>query len=124
MRPESRILYQLCALLLVASLQLSAQETKVVRDLMLWTGAAVEKSLGKDWTLSLGEEIRFKHNISEINNYLTQSRLREIVIDLAYVVFEPDLFSQGERPVLSQRFFHCCPGPEHQVTNNLGILGG
>lgn len=76
MRPVSRILYQLCALLLVASLQLSAQETKVVRDLMLWTGAAVEKSLGKDWTLSLGEEIRFKHNISEINNYFTEAGLR------------------------------------------------
>ena len=76
MRPVIRILYQLCALLLVASLQVSAQETKVVRDLMLWTGAAVEKSFGKDWTLSLGEEVRFKHNISEINNYFTEAGLR------------------------------------------------
>jgi len=55
---------------------LSAQETKVVRDLQLWTGAAIEKSMGKAWTLSLKEEIRFKKDISEINNYFTDAGLR------------------------------------------------
>jgi hypothetical protein len=55
---------------------LRSQEVKVVRDLQLWTGVELEKSLGKDWTLSLGEEIRFKHNISEINNYFTEAGLR------------------------------------------------
>ncbi|MEA3463343.1 MAG: DUF2490 domain-containing protein, partial [Bacteroidota bacterium] len=66
----------LLALLLLAAGQLTAQETKVVRDLHLWTGAALNKSLGKDWTLSLKEEIRFKHNISEINNYFTDAGVR------------------------------------------------
>jgi len=61
---------------LVFFLQVSAQEMKVVRDLQLWTGAEVEKSFGKDWTISLGEEIRFKQNISEINNYFTEAGLR------------------------------------------------
>ena len=61
---------------LVSLLTVSAQEVKVVRDLQLWTGAAVEKSFGKEWTLSLGEEIRFKQNISEINNYFTEAGLR------------------------------------------------
>jgi hypothetical protein len=60
---------------IIVPYRLSAQEVKVVSDLQLWTGAAVEKRLGKDWTLSLGEEIRFKHNISEINNYLTETGL-------------------------------------------------
>jgi hypothetical protein len=63
-------------LLLVFLKPLSAQETKVVRDLQLWTGAAIEKSLGKAWTLSLKEEIRFKKDISEINNYFTDAGLR------------------------------------------------
>ena len=55
---------------------LRAQDVKVVRDLHLWTGAEVEKSFGKAWTLSLAEEIRFKQNISEINNYYTEAGLR------------------------------------------------
>ena len=54
---------------------LTAQETKVVRDLQLWTGAAIEKSW-KDWSLTLNEDIRFKKNISEINNYFTEAGLR------------------------------------------------
>lgn len=57
-------------------IQLSAQETKVVRDLQLWTGAAVEKTWGKAWTLSLQEEIRLKQNMSEVNNYFTEAGLR------------------------------------------------
>ena len=54
---------------------LLAQETKVVRDLQLWTGAAIEKSW-KDWSFTLTEEIRFKKNISEINNFFTEAELR------------------------------------------------
>ncbi len=75
MRAAPRILCLLGILLLTWSSQLSAQDTKAVRDLQLWSGAAVEKSLGKDWTLTLGEEIRFKHNISEISNYFTEAEL-------------------------------------------------
>ena len=62
--------------ILVATLPLVGQEVKVVRDLRLWTGAAIEKKFGKEWTLSLAEEIRFKQNISEINNYFTEAGLR------------------------------------------------
>lgn len=54
----------------------SAQETKVVRDLRLWTGAKIQKTFAKDWTISLEEEIRFKNNISEINNFFTEVGLR------------------------------------------------
>lgn len=66
----------LLAMLLFAAGQLRAQETKVVSDLHLWTGAALNKTFGKTWTLSLKEEIRFKHNISEINNYFTDAGVR------------------------------------------------
>jgi hypothetical protein len=61
---------------LIGLLPLAAQETKVVRDLQLWTGAGLEKKIGKDWTFSLGEEFRFKQNISEINNYFTEAGVR------------------------------------------------
>lgn len=53
-----------------------AQEKKVVKDLHLWTGVKIEKTFAKDWTISLEEEIRLKHNISEINNYFTEAGLR------------------------------------------------
>ncbi len=66
----------LSGIFLAALVQLSAQETKVVQDLQLWTGATIEKTWGKDWTVSLQEEIRFKHNISEINNFFTDFGLR------------------------------------------------
>ena len=69
--------YRLLFLLLILSVPqlLIAQETKVVRDLQLWTGAAIEKSW-KDWSFTLTEEIRFKQNISEINNFFTEAELR------------------------------------------------
>lgn len=53
-----------------------AQESKVVRDLRLWTGVQVEKSFAKNWTVSLKEEIRFKQDISELSNYFTDAGLR------------------------------------------------
>lgn len=55
---------------------LTAQETKVVRDLGLWSGFAIEKSVKKDWTFSLKQEIRLKQDISELNNYFTQAGIR------------------------------------------------
>jgi hypothetical protein len=63
-------------IILLSVQPLAGQETKVVRDLQLWTGAALEKKVGKDWTFSLAEEIRFKHDISEINNYFTDAGVR------------------------------------------------
>lgn len=63
-------------LLLNVVLPLLAQETKVVSDLHLWTGVQLEKTFAKDWTVSLGEEFRFKHDISEINNYFTELGIR------------------------------------------------
>lgn len=53
-----------------------AQDSKVVRDLRLWTGVKIEKSFAKDWTLSLEEEVRFKQDISELSNYFTEAGLR------------------------------------------------
>ncbi len=66
----------LACIFLAGLLQLSAQDTKVVQDLQLWTGAAIEKTWAKTWTVTLQEEVRFKHNISEINNYFTELSLR------------------------------------------------
>ena len=54
----------------------NAQETKVINDLRLWTGAKIEKTFAKDWKVSLEQEIRFKENISEINNTFTEAGLR------------------------------------------------
>ncbi len=62
--------------LLAVFMQLSAQDTKVVQDLQLWTGAGIEKTWRKTWTLSLEEEIRFKQDISEINNFFTEAGLQ------------------------------------------------
>lgn len=77
MNHRKKLIHSLLFSLLLACVQsLHAQETKVVRDLLLWSGASVEKSLGKDWTISLGEEIRFKHNLTEINNYFTEAGVR------------------------------------------------
>jgi len=60
-------------ILFLPAKQVAAQDVKVVRDLQLWTGAAIEKKVGKDWTFFLEEQIRFKHNISEINNFFTEA---------------------------------------------------
>ena len=54
----------------------AAQDTKVVKDLQLWTGAKIKKTFAKDWTVSLQEEIRLKQNVSEINNHFTEIGLR------------------------------------------------
>jgi hypothetical protein len=53
-----------------------AQESKVTRDLELWTGVEIEKEFLKDWQFSLKQEFRFKKNISEINNFFTQAGLK------------------------------------------------
>ena len=55
---------------------MTAQETKVIKDLRLWTGAKIEKTFAKDWKVSLEQEIRFKENISEINNTFTEAGMR------------------------------------------------
>jgi len=62
--------------LLSCGLALSAQDTTVVRDLQLWTGVKIEKKFAGDWSVFLAEEIRFKHDISEINNHFTEAGLR------------------------------------------------
>lgn len=53
-----------------------AQDTIVVQDLHLWSGVKIEKTFAKDWTISLAEELRFKHDITEINNHFTEAGLR------------------------------------------------
>lgn len=73
---KGHIRFLLFSIFMTVNFLLTAQETKVVQDMQLWTGAALEKTWGKAWSVSLHEEIRFKHNISEINNYFTDFGLR------------------------------------------------
>jgi hypothetical protein len=74
MKRNNRI--ELVLILLVLFLPLTAQESKVVSDLGLWTGVSLEKSLKKDWTFSLKQEVRFKEDISTLNNVFTQAGVR------------------------------------------------
>ena len=48
----------------------------MVSDLHLWTGVAIEKSFAKDWSVFLAEEFRFKHDITVLNNFFTETGLR------------------------------------------------
>ena len=64
----------LAGMLLVTAV--SAQETKVVKDLRLWSGARIRKTFAENWTVSLQEEIRLKENMSEINCFFTEVGLR------------------------------------------------
>lgn len=66
----------LICLILAMAEPASAQDTKVVRDLRLWTGVQVEKDFAKDWTVSLQEELRLKNNMSGIGNYFTELALQ------------------------------------------------
>jgi hypothetical protein len=68
-------LFFICVILAVMEL-VAAQETKVVRDLRLWTGVKVEKDFARDWTVSLQEELRLKNNMSGISNYFTEVALQ------------------------------------------------
>lgn len=54
----------------------AAQEYKVVRDLHLWSGVKIEKRFDKNWSLFVAEELRLKHDITEINNHFTETGLR------------------------------------------------
>lgn len=48
----------------------------MVNDLRLWTGAKIEKEFAKAWMVSLEQELRFKHNISEISNTFSEAGVR------------------------------------------------
>ncbi len=66
----------LIILFLSAITPVASQESKAINDLQLWSGIKVEKTFAKDWTVSLEQELRLKHNISEINNYFTELGIR------------------------------------------------
>lgn len=70
--PVNILLGTIIAIYLLSFSTLNAQETKVVRDLNLWTGVEIEKSLLDDFTISLKQEVRFKRDISELNNVFSQ----------------------------------------------------
>jgi hypothetical protein len=74
MNKVAKIIIALMACIL--AFPLAAQETKVVSDLGLWTGVELEKEVNKKWTFSLKEEVRFKTNVSELNNYFTQAGIQ------------------------------------------------
>ncbi|MFC2097711.1 DUF2490 domain-containing protein [Bacteroidota bacterium] len=48
-------------------------QTVVVKDLEAWTGARIKKELGNNWEISLEEEFRFGHNISELYESYTEA---------------------------------------------------
>jgi len=48
-------------------------QTKVVRDLEAWTGARIKKDIGNRWELSLEEEFRLEHNMSQLYEFLTEA---------------------------------------------------
>lgn len=63
----------LCAFLaLLLGIATYAQDSKIIRDLGLWTGVAIEKTVKEKWTFSLQEEMRLKNDISELYKYFTQ----------------------------------------------------
>lgn len=78
---EDKIVYTRRKRLLIAALivgvlstaSLMAQELKVVRDLNLWTGVELEKSLSNKFSVSVEQELRLKKNATEINSYFTQA---------------------------------------------------
>lgn len=62
--------------ILILSFPLAGQESKVIKDLGLWTGASIEKTVKKDWTFSLKQEMRLKENVSALNKVFTQVGVR------------------------------------------------
>jgi hypothetical protein len=66
----------LIVLFLSAITPVASQESKAIKDLQLWSGIKVEKTFAKDWTISLEQELRLRHNVSEISNYFTELGLR------------------------------------------------
>jgi len=75
---KAAFLFRLVFLVFLINIALigSAQEYKIVRDMHLWSGVKLEKSFGKDWSVFVAEELRLKHDISEINNHLSETGLR------------------------------------------------
>ncbi len=77
-------------LLVIFSLgSLYAQETKVIRDLQLWTSAAVKKDWGKKFATSAEFEYRLKEDISRTDEYFIEvngeyNLLKSFEIQLAY----------------------------------------
>jgi opacity protein-like surface antigen len=76
-------------MLLLVTGPASGQDTKVVRDLKLWTGAGIEKSVGKDWKFTLEEEFRFQKNATQVGEYFTELGLeyrvdRNISLEAGY----------------------------------------
>lgn len=48
-------------------------QTKVIRDVEAWTGAKISKDVGERWEISLEEEFRMEHNMSQLYEVLTEA---------------------------------------------------
>jgi hypothetical protein len=59
----------------------------VVRDLEGWAAIGVQKTFFKKLSLSLKEDIRLEHNISELNQFYTQFDVKYTPIKLMYLEF-------------------------------------
>lgn len=64
-----KVIVILVASLVIPSL-VSAQVK--VRDLEAWAGVKVRAKLGKSWSLSLEENLRMEHNMSQLDEFFTE----------------------------------------------------
>ena len=56
---------------LVISAYAQEEDTKVVKDLELWTSAGISKKLNKQWKLSYEQEVRFLNDMSDFNTWFS-----------------------------------------------------
>lgn len=61
-----------CLLLFTSAGFLFAQDTIVTHDLELWPSVKLEKAWDNGLAVSLEQEFRLGHNVSEVNKYFTQ----------------------------------------------------
>lgn len=62
-------------LFIISAAALFSQEIEVVQDLGLWLGGEVEKNLFEDFTVSVEQQLRMSHNMTEIDDYIADLNL-------------------------------------------------
>ncbi|MEA1873297.1 MAG: DUF2490 domain-containing protein [Bacteroidota bacterium] len=69
--------YSLILLVIIAFYSNStlAQETYVTNDLSLWTGLSVDKEIINDFNLKFEQEMRFYHNITQLDDAISNLEL-------------------------------------------------
>jgi hypothetical protein len=62
-------------LFIVSTAALFSQEIEVVQDLGLWFGGEVKKDVFEDFTVSVEQQLRMSHNMTEIDDYVADLNL-------------------------------------------------